>query len=38
MRGDCKATIDANYRGTRIVQAGPTANGLASSAASRTAW
>jgi PKD repeat protein/glucose/arabinose dehydrogenase/type 1 glutamine amidotransferase len=29
VRGGCKATIDANYRGTRIVQGGATSNGLA---------
>ena len=29
MRGDCKATINANYRGTKIMSAGPTLTGLA---------
>jgi PKD repeat protein/glucose/arabinose dehydrogenase/type 1 glutamine amidotransferase len=27
IRGNCKAGIDANYTATRLVQAGPTANG-----------
>ena len=31
VRGDCKATINANYRGTKVVSAGPTATGLATS-------
>jgi glucose/arabinose dehydrogenase/type 1 glutamine amidotransferase len=30
-RANCKATIDANYRGTRIVNAGPVETGLATS-------
>ena len=31
VRGDCKATINANYRGTKLISAGPTATGLATS-------
>jgi glucose/arabinose dehydrogenase/PKD repeat protein len=31
VRGDCKATINANYKGTKIVSAGPTLAGLATS-------
>ena len=31
VRGDCKATINANYRGTKVISAGPTATGLATS-------
>jgi PKD repeat protein/glucose/arabinose dehydrogenase/type 1 glutamine amidotransferase len=31
LRGGCKATIDANYRGQKIVSAGPQSNGLATS-------
>ena len=31
VRANCKATIYANYRGTRLVSAGPLANGLATS-------
>ena len=30
-RGDCKATINANYKGTKLISAGPTATGLATS-------
>ena len=31
VRGNCKATINANYRGTRIVGGGPVETGLATS-------
>ena len=31
VRGNCKATINANYRGTRIVSGGPVDTGLATS-------
>ncbi len=31
VRGDCKATINANYRGTKVMSSGPTATGLATS-------
>ena len=31
VRGDCKATINANYKGTKLVSSGPTATGLATS-------
>ena len=31
VRGDCKATINANYRGTKLMSSGPTATGLATS-------
>ncbi len=31
VRGNCKATINANYRGTRIVSGGPVETGLATS-------
>ena len=31
VRGDCKATINANYRGTKLISSGPTATGLATS-------
>ena len=31
VRGDCKATINANYRGTKVISAGPTLTGLATS-------
>ncbi|HEY6594611.1 MAG TPA: ThuA domain-containing protein, partial [Asanoa sp.] len=31
VRGNCKATINANYRGTRVVSGGPVTTGLATS-------
>ena len=31
VRGNCKATINANYRGTRVVSGGPVDTGLATS-------
>jgi glucose/arabinose dehydrogenase/type 1 glutamine amidotransferase len=31
VRGNCKATINANYRGTRLVSGGPVETGLATS-------
>jgi glucose/arabinose dehydrogenase/type 1 glutamine amidotransferase len=31
VRGNCKATINANYRGTRVVSGGPVETGLATS-------
>ena len=31
VRGNCKATINANYRGTRVVAGGPVETGLATS-------
>ena len=31
VRGDCKATITSNYKGTKIVSAGPESTGLATS-------
>ena len=31
VRGDCKATINANYRATKVISSGPTATGLATS-------
>jgi glucose/arabinose dehydrogenase/type 1 glutamine amidotransferase len=31
VRGNCKATINANYRGTRLVSGGPLTTGLATS-------
>ena len=31
VRGDCKATINANYKATKLISSGPTATGLATS-------